>query len=330
MVLLVAAMWWLSGWDAHVTGENKNKDFIRRILRIAITLTLIWIFFIRAPVGYGTIPLIMIIPILIGVLWCGPLSELLSNKFHRLLGAGSDAAFQPDKSSENVEMVANLIRAGRHQEALELYDVLKDSADANIVVIETLLDRAGISREQFRRANPLSDADRLQQEGKYLEAEVLLKSLLAQDPENVAAAMMLMRLYVQDLHQSDKAAEILRHLQKQPHISSPAIEYAQRSLYDWRRKKTEPQAEPLPESVEGLLQAGYYGTAIEILEQTAKEQPENFEAQLKLAEAYGLHSGDTSKAKKIIEELEKKSCFSPEQIQTAKTKFNEWRETKPQ
>jgi hypothetical protein len=81
----------------------------------------------------------------------------------------------------------------------------------------------------------------------------------------------------------------------------------------------------LPESIDELLANGYLGTAIEILEQKAVEQPGNFDLQLKLAEAYGLHSGNLQRAKKIIETLENKSCFSAEQMQVAKAKLDEWR-----
>ena len=141
--------------------------------------------------------------------------------------------------------------------------------------------------------------------------------------------MMLMRLYVRDLRQTGKAVEILRKLQKQPHVSAAAIEYAQRSLHDWGRKKIEPRTEPLPESAEELLKAGYLGTAIEILEQQAKEQPDNFEAQLKLAEAYGFYSADLSRAKKIIEQMEADSRFNKEQIQMANARLDAWRKAKP-
>jgi thioredoxin-like negative regulator of GroEL len=168
----------------------------------------------------------------------------------------------------------------------------------------------------------------LRAKGKSAEAEQILKSLLEQNPSNVSAAMMLMRLYVQDFKRGDKAAEILRALQGQPHIPAAQIEYAERSIQDWALKKVEEKIE-LPESVEELLAAGYFGTAIEMLEAKAAEQPDNFEAQMKLAEAYGLHSRDISKAKKIIEKLGKKSIFNEEQIQTAKVKLEEWRAARP-
>ena len=324
MVLLVAGMWWLSGWDAHVTGENKKRDIIRRVVRCAISAIFIGSFY------FGTLAAgkIMVIPVALALLWCGPIAEMVSHKFNKLLGtAGSDVAFEKDKSVENMEVVANLIQAGRHEEALELYETLEESGDANVAVLETLLDRAGIPHKKFKQPKPLLDAGQLRTQGKFAEAEQILKSLLEQNPSNTAAPMMLMRLYVQDFKRSDKAMDVLRALQRQPHIPAAQIEYAQRSIHDWGQKKVEEIIE-LPETVEELLAAGYFGTAIDMLEKAAAEQPDNFEAQLKLAEAYGLHSRDISKAKKIIEKLEKKSIFTDAQIQTAKAKLEEWREAK--
>ena len=42
-------------------------------------------------------------------------------------------------------------------------------------------------------------------QGRFQEAESILKRLLAEDPRNVDAAMMLMRIYAQDLHQPQKS-----------------------------------------------------------------------------------------------------------------------------
>ena len=35
------AFWWLSGYDAKVTGGNKRQDYIRRAVRCGITLLLV-------------------------------------------------------------------------------------------------------------------------------------------------------------------------------------------------------------------------------------------------------------------------------------------------
>ena len=158
---------------------------------------------------------------------------------------------------------------------------------------------------------------------------MILQTLLAENPSNVDAALMLMRLYVRDLRRSDKAAEVLRALEKQPHIPSAHLEYARRSIVEWGHRKSAPAAQVLPESVDELLACGYLGTAIEILERKIKEQPKDFDLWLKLAEAHGLHSGNLQRAGKIVQQIEANHGFGAEQIQIAKARLKGWREAKP-
>lgn len=329
LALVVAAAWWLSGHDAKLIGDGGKRDIIRRSIRCGITLLMLTILLLL-PRSIVALPIVIGIGGFLAIVWAGCLTEMLSQGFRHLVGfAGTNRQFDPHHSTREMDRLATLISSGRHEEAAQFYETLETSAGSHIVAMETMLDRAGIPRKKFQRPNPLHQAGMLHREGKFSEAETILKSQLAQNPANVDAAMMLMQLYVRDLRQSGKAAEILRQLQKQLHISPAAIEYAQRSLHDWGRKKIEPRTEPLPESVEELLKAGYLGTAVEILEQQAKEQPDNFDAQLQLAEAYGLYSADLPRAKKIVEQMEKKSIFSGEQIQLVKAKLDAWREAKP-
>jgi tetratricopeptide (TPR) repeat protein len=335
IILFLAAAaiaWWLSGFDSRVTGENNKSDLIRRILRCSVTFILAGIFFGGSPIksGYAFIPLIMIIPVSLGLLWCNPLGELLSHGFRRLIDSDDRREFDPNQSARNLDMVASLLKSGRREEAAQLCATLKGSDDANILVMETLLARSGIQLENDRKPKPLTEAYRLRSEGKFDEAVAVLNSLLAENPSNVDATLMLMRLYAQDLRRSDKAAEILRALEQQPHIPPGHIDYAQRSIHDWGREEPAPEAAvALPESVDELLECGYLGTAMEILEQKVAEQPEDFDLLLKLAEVHGLHCGNVHRAEKIVRKIETNRSFSAEQVQIAKTKLTEWREAKP-
>jgi tetratricopeptide (TPR) repeat protein len=319
-----AIAWWLSGYDSRVTGENKKADFIRRILRCVVTFVLAVIFF-SEPSILG----IIILPVCIGLLWCGCIAELFSRGFHRLIDSDDRREFDPHQSARNLDLVASLLKSGRHTEAAQLVETFKESGDANILVMETLLARSGIQFENDRKPKPLTEAYNLRSQGKYDEAAALLNSLLAENPSNVDAALMLMRLYVQDLQRSDKAAEVLRALERQPHIPTGHIEYARRSIHGWGRKEHAPETVVLPESVDELLACGYQGTAIEILERKVKEQPQDFDSWLKLAEAHGLYSGNLQRAGKIVEKIEGNRDFSAEQIQVAKVKLKEWLEAKP-
>jgi len=331
MVLGAAAMWWLSGYDAQVTGENKRHDLTRRAVRCLVTAVLLLVFFepnsIR--IGYAFIPLILIVPPSIGILWAGCIGAFFAQGIHRVIDPDDRRSFDFNENSRNLDLVASLLKNGRHEEAAQLCERLKKSGDANILVLETMLARSGIQIDSGRKSKPLVEAHRLRSEGKFTEAEAILQTLLAENPSNVDAALMLMRLYVQDFRRSDKAAEILRALEKQPHMPPAHLEYARRSIVEWGRRKSAPAAEVLPESVDELLACGYLGTAIEILERKIKEQPKDFDSRLKLAEAHGLHSGNVQRAGKIIQQIEAGGDFSAEQIQTAKARLEEWRKAEP-
>ncbi len=331
MALGAAAMWWLSGYDAQVTGENKRRDLIRRVARCLATAILVLIFFEPDAVrtGYAFIPLILIVPATIGILWAGCVGAFFAQGIHRVIDSDDRRPLDLNGSSRNLDLVASLLKSGRHEEAAQLCEALKKSGDANILALEAMLARSGIQFDCGRKPKPLVEAHRLRSEGKFTEAEAILQTLLAENPSNVDAALMLMRLYARDLRRSDKAAEVLRALEKQPHISSAHIEYARRSIHEWGQRKSAPAAEVLPESVDELLACGYLGTAIEILERKLKEQPKDFDLWLKLAEAHGLHSGNLQRAEKMIQKIETERSFSPDQIKIARTKLQEWREAKP-
>ena len=193
---------------------------------------------------------------------------------------------------------------------------------------------AGASRGQggtgSKTPAALAEAYRLRVEKRFPEAEAVLGSLLAENPANVDAAMLLLRLYAEDLHQPDKALAVLESLEKQPQVPSAYLEYARRSIAEWSQGKPEPEAVAAqPESIDELLVHGYFGTAIEILEQKIEEQPRDFDLRLKLAEIHGRHCGNVPRAEKIVRQIETSPGFTPEQVQNARTKLGEWREARP-
>ena len=323
-----AIAWWLSGFDSRVTGENNKVDLTRRGIRCSLT-TLLLAILVSLPYSIASAPPMFLIAGLMAITWAGCLTELGARCIHRLFDPEDKREFDPHQSARNLDMVASLLKSGRHEEAAQLCERLKKSGDANILVLETMLARSGILFDNGRKSKPLVVAHRLRSEGKFTEAEVILQTLLAENPSNVDAALILMRLYVRDLRRSDKAAEVLRLLEKQPHIPAGHLEFARRSIVEWGQKKSAPAAEVLPESVDELLACGYLGTATEILERKIKEQPKDFDLWLKLAEAHGLHSGNLQRAGKIVQQIEASRDFSAEQIQMAKARLEEWREAKP-
>lgn len=328
LTLAAVAFWWLSGFDSLVTGENRRADLTRRMLRCGATLILL-AFFYGQPISLVLIPLILIIPITLALMWRGCLSELGGRWALRLVDSDDRRGFDPRQSGRDVHAVANLLKAGRNEEALKLSETLKKSGEANILVLEALLAREGIAFDTGRKVNPLAVASGLCLEGKFTEAEAVLNAVLAEKPSSLDAALMLMRICVVYLGRIDKASDILRALEKQPHIPASHIDYARRSIQEWEQPTPAPAKVILPETVDELLAAGYFGTAVERLERKLTEQPDDFDSWLKLAEAHGRHSSNHHKAVKLVHQLEAGRRFTPEQIQSARTKLAEWRQAQP-
>ena len=330
IVFTALAAWWLSGYDTKVTGENRQEDFIRRAARCGITFILLavlcWL-----PGVMQALPMVLFIGGLLALVWCGCVVELFARWFHHLIDPEDKREFDPDKHLRDLDQVASLIKHGRKEEAIQMCWALEESGEVSVLALETMLEHLGVKPGQARKPRPLVEAHRLRSEEHFPEAEAVLVSLLKENLANVDAAMMLMRLYAEDLHRPDQAKAVLQVLAAQPHVPSTHIDYARRSIAEWSRGKSGPEAVAAPpESMEELLAHGYFGTAIEILERKIKEQPRDFESRIKLAEIHGRHCGNIPQARKIVREIEINPGFTPEQIQTARTKLEEWKAGRPQ
>jgi hypothetical protein len=329
------AAWWLSGYDTKVTGENETEDRIRRGIRCGITLLLVevafwclWQYWRYDDRACGMAYLASALPL--SIIWCGCISELFARVFHWLIDPEDDREFDPKKGLREMDVIAGLIRNDRKGEAIRLCQMLKQTGDVSLPVLEMTLEYLGVPQENVRKPKPLIEADRLRSQGRFQEAELILNLLLAENPRNLEAAMMLMRLYAQDLRRPDKAGEVLRVLEQQPHIAAAYFEFAHRSIGEWSQTKPQPEeVAALPKSIDELLAQGYFGTAIEMLEQKIKEQPQDFDLRLTLAGVYIRHCGDVHQAKKIVQQVEANPTFSPEQKQLAKAKLEEWRKARP-
>jgi tetratricopeptide (TPR) repeat protein len=323
------AFWWLSGYDAKVTGGDKMQDFIRRAARCGITLPLVGLLFVL-PGTVLVVRMLLVIGWMLALVWAGCVAELFARGFHHLVDPADDQEIDPDKGLRDLDLIASLVKNGRREEAVQLSRKLRESGDVSVLVLETRLEHLGIKLESVQKPRPLTDAYHLRMQGRFQEAESILKPLLAEDPRNVDAAMMLMRIYAQDLRHPHQAKEILQLLEKQPHVSPAHVEFARRSIGEWSQGKPKPETVVAPpESIDELLTQGYLGTVIEILEQKIEEQPRDFDLRLKLVEVYSQHCGDVDRAGKIVREIETSPGFTPEQAQNARTKLEEWRKARP-
>ena len=166
-------LWWLSGFDSKVTGENRKADLTRRAVRCLATVMLLWIFFGPNPVrvGYAFVPLILIVPPSIGIMWAGCLAELFSRGFHQLIDSDDKRKADPGKRARDLDRVASLLKNGRHEEAVRLCEELEESGDADVLVLETLLAREGVPRAGFKKSKPLVEARRLWSGGNWVKRE---------------------------------------------------------------------------------------------------------------------------------------------------------------
>lgn len=327
-----AGSWWLSGYDSRVRGDNVIEDNIRRGIRCAISLVLVeGQFLVAGRSGHGDPQaglLFLVVIVAFAFLWAGCICELAACLFNRLIDPPDKRGYYPQKGLRELDAVGDLIRGGQKEQAIQLCRMLLQHSDDNRTALEMTLHHLGAPQEGMKEVKPLVVANRLRHEGKFSQAEVILNSLLAENSSNVEAAMMLIRIYAQDSRQPDKAAEILRSLEQQPHISRSYIEFARRSIDEWQKPRPEePSAEPIPESLEEMLAGGHFGTAVETLQQQVKDESGNFDAWMKLAEVHGKHCSNMRMAEKIIRQIETNPAFNPEQAEQAKVKLSEWRET---
>ena len=352
LAFIAAISWWLSGFDTALTGADQAADFTRRAARVAVTLFLMGIGVYEELNGA---PLIMflIITLPLAFVWVGCLSELFARGFHVLVDPTDNREFDPKQVSRDMDALARLVQQGRYEEAVESCRKLTESAEVSALAMETMLlhlYHEMFSDGQIEKSPALAEIQQLRAEKHFTEAEERLKQLLEKEPQNFAAALLLMRVYAQDFALPDKANALLEKLARQPHLPPEFASFASRSIREWsgaalpRQKTTEgiesllvaekpvpaPPPEPVPEeaSVDELLKAGRRARAIEILERKISEQPQDFDLWMKLAEAHAVHCADLVRASKIFEKMKTNRAFSPDQIQLARAKLDEWRTRK--
>jgi len=335
LVIVALGAWWLTGLDKSFNGESKRDRHFTRALRTVAVVFLIagFLWTVEDDLGYGGVPLLLIIPVSIALLLRSSISELFAGGFMRLIDPTLHDERELDlkRAQRHRDNIAWLIHHGQRDQAIKLCEELKLSGELDAATLETTLEFLGIKQERTVWQRPLNEAAQLRAQGKFAEAEQSLKTLLEKNPADASAAVMLMRLYTQDLRQPNRAAEVLRELKKQPHVSVDHIGFAQRSLVEWSQPKLNPVVEETaPESLEEMLAKSFFGSAIELLEQKIKAQPGDFELRLKLAEVHAVHCDNFPRAEKIVRQIETENIFSAAQVASADAKLKEWRESRRQ
>jgi len=326
--LMTVAFWWLSGFDAHLSGMNGIRDIVRRALRCGISLVLVEFCFLNFSAytnhhhpDAGYIYPVLAMPL--AFIWCGCLRQMGAQLFKSIIEPDDSGRFQPDREVRLLEQIAQLIRRGKKAQAIQLCKKLKASGEVSPAVLDMTLAHLGETPEPVKLVKPLAEAHRLKLEGKFGKAESILKSLLAKNPRDMDAAMPLMRLYARDLQRTDKAWKVLKLLEKQPHIAAAHLDFARRSIEEWSRPQVDLPVATVPKgSVDELLEQGCVGTAMQMLEVQMEADPGNFDLRLRLAELHVLYASNVQAAERIIGQVESK--LNPEQSRVAQAKLREW------
>jgi hypothetical protein len=333
LAVIAVGVWWLTGMDKSWDGQSKRGRHFTRALR---TVAVVFLFFIPLETAEGgggpeSVPLLLIIPIGIALILRSSVSEVFAGGFLRFLDPSLHDNREIDlkRAQRHRDNIAWLIHHGKRDEAVKLCEELKISGELDEATLAHTLEFLGVKQDFGKATDPLHEAGRLRARGQFAEAEAFLKARLLTHPADSAAALMLMRVYAEDLRQPESAAKVLAALEKNPHTPADHLVFARRSLAEWNRPKRKvPAEEALPVSLEGMLEKGFFGSAIELLEEKIKAQPQDLALRLKLAEIHAIYCDNIPRAEKIVRQLAAEKCFSPAQISTAEAKLKEWRERK--
>jgi tetratricopeptide (TPR) repeat protein len=332
LATIALGTWWLTGFDKTAGGESRRSHHLSRAIRCVLVVFFsgIFLWYLQAPgMDRSTISILIFVAFCIAITLCSPITEVFTHGFLRMADPAmyDDREFDPKQAQRHQDAIAKLIHSGRKDEAIKLCEELKESGEVDIATLQNTLEFLGVKQER-PQAKPMAEVGRLRTQGKFAEAEQLLKSLLEKNPANDEAGIMLIRLYAQDLRQPTRAHEVLRELEKQPYINADRLEFARRSIDEWSQSKPaetpEPAGPPKLESLDELLDQGGFGTAVTLLEQHIKVQPKDFDLRLKLAEVYAVHCKYFPQAEKIIRQIELSPNFNPQQVALARTKLAEW------
>ena len=260
---------------------------------------------------------------------------------------------QQGRADEAIELCANLKKSSSGSVlALEaalfrVYDdIFAGSAFTSASLAETqkLYDEGHLLVAEFRLK------ELLKQEPRNLRAGLMLMELYTRGLRKPNRALSVAREFEQRSGVPPGFVDYARNcIREWPNLNSErqkSTESIESLLVD--QKQLNPQKEPesvqstpvettppdLPEeevdpdeaSVKDLLTAGQLGTAIEKLERYLKLRPNDFDLRLQLAEAHGLYCCNLVRATQIVAKIETDADFSPQQIQQARQKLQEWRE----
>jgi tetratricopeptide (TPR) repeat protein len=278
------------------------------------------------------------------------------------LFAMETAAVQFGRLGEAERLARRLQRCRGISNDQKIFAVHQLKGWAAIRGVNLNLNQFGCIRPFVRKAKPLQAVCRLRQQGLFLQARNRLRVLRQKDPEDLAVALLLTRVYTQDLGRRDKAEKLLAELEEQPFTSAAFLEFARHSLDEWEgmapaveprkrkwwrlitRARSEPPlgrstvatsgrnlaakdppktADELSRMVANMAADGQLDTAVQAAERLLAANPEDFQVWMLLLRIFGMRIGDLRRAAEICADIHAAPKFSAEQKQQAMELFEE-------
>ena len=328
---LAIGVWFLTGYDKTMGGESLRDRHFLRLLRTGAVVFLLAMGLPIAQSGgeLGALYL-MAVPFGIALLLRSCLSEILAHGFLRLADPmmGDGGTFDPMKSQRYMDTIAHLVRTGQREQAIKLCEEFKSTGEVDHATLNNMLDYLGVKQDRTRILDPAAQARQLRAEGRFTEAEQFLRATLEKQPGDFEAALVLIRIYLENFHEPAKAREVLTQLESQRHIAPALLDIARNTVQTGGKPTTINQPEETaaePKSLEEALAQGSLGTAVEMLEKRIKENPADFTARIQLMELQVKRCNNFPRAEKMLKELENSGRFTPQQTNEARARLRQWR-----
>ena len=331
---VAVGIWFLTGYDKTWSGESLRDRHFLRLIRTGAVVFLLAIGLPIAQSGSEVGALyLMAVPFGIAILLRSAISEIFTHGFIRMADPffGDQGTHDPKKGERYLATVMHLVRTGQHDQAIKLCEEFKRTGEVDHATLQNLLDYLGVKQERPRLVEPAMEARQLRAAGRFTEAEKFLCATLEKKPGDFESALLLIRIYLEDLHKPVKAQAVLVLLESQPHLAPALLDIARQTVQAGK-PSTAAQVEETtqkPRTVEEALAEGALGTAVALLEEQIKQNPQDFATRLQLMELQAKRCSNFPRAEKILKELENSGLFSDQQTSEARSQLRQWRnETK--
>src|SRR5262249_36099026 len=138
------------------------------------------------------------------------------------------------ETERNTDYLAGLIQQGRNREALDLCTRLEESGTVSLQALEAMAHRLyNETLDSIGRSPFLRDIRHWREGKQFSQAESQLHQLLARQPDNWAATLLLVHIYAEDLGQHNRALALLQPADKPSPLPRQFLKFARLSINEW-------------------------------------------------------------------------------------------------